>query len=189
MVKRYDGKFIRYSSLKPVYTLNILGYTHFRGDEDALRIFTLYDKKRDKSFEVEYLTIAYFELEKNNIETANQRHWREYFKTGEALVEAPEYIKKAARIIERANMTQKERDMIDQLQRAEDIYDSVIYTAQIEGERIGETRGIAIGEAKLKEERLNIVRNLLGMNMPIDQIVTATGATLDEVKSLRITAR
>ena len=36
MVKRYDGKFIRYSSLKPVYTLNILGYTHFRGDDDAL---------------------------------------------------------------------------------------------------------------------------------------------------------
>ena len=87
-----DGTFLRYSSLKPVYALNILGYPHFSGDDDALRIFTLFDRKRNKSFDKEYLTIAYFELTKSNIETANQRHWRTYFNTGEAADDAPDYI-------------------------------------------------------------------------------------------------
>ena len=79
-----DGTLLRYSSLKPIYALNILGYPHFSEDDDALRIFTLYDRERKKSFDREYLTIAFFELTKNNIETANQRHWRTYFNTGEA---------------------------------------------------------------------------------------------------------
>jgi len=185
MVQRYDGKYIRYSSLKPVYTLNVLGYTHFPGDDDALRVFTLYDRVRDKAFETEYLTIAYFELGKNNVETTNQRHWRTYFKTGEAPDEAPEYIKKAARIIERANMTQKERDMIDQLQRAEDIYDSVIYTAQIEGERIGEARGEARGRIEgEKAKELAIALKALHMGMSVAEAAKLTGATEDEIRKL-----
>ena len=167
-----------------IYALNIIDYRHFP-DDDALRVLTLYDRKRNKALEVEYLTIAYFELTKKYIETANQRHWRTYFKTGEAAEDAPEYIKKAARIIERANMTKKERDMADQLQRAEAANDSVIYTAQIEGERIGEARGKAEGEARGKaEERLAIARNLLEMGMSISDISRCTGALEDEIKKL-----
>jgi len=169
MVKRYDGKFIKYSSLKPVYALNIIGYNHFP-DDDALRVLTFYDRKRNKSLDREYLIIAYFELAKNNIETVNQKHWQTYFKTGEASNDAPEYIKKAARIIERANMTQKERDMIEQLQRAEDINDSVIYTAQIEGER---------------KRELEIVRNMLKRNKPISEIIEDTGVSREEVEKER----
>jgi hypothetical protein len=106
MVMKHDGKPIRYSSLKPVYTLNIIEYPHFP-DDDALRILTFYDRKRGKAFEIEYFTIAFFELAKNNIETENQRHWTIYFKTGEAPAEAPEYIRKAARVIDRANMSKE----------------------------------------------------------------------------------
>jgi len=51
MEQDYDGAFLLYSSLKPIFTLNILGYPHFVGDDDALRIFTLYDRKRNKSFD------------------------------------------------------------------------------------------------------------------------------------------
>ena len=70
---------------------------------------------------------------------------------------------------------------IDQIQKADDIYDSVIYTAQIAGERIGEARGIAEGE----RARANaIARNLLQMGMSIDQVSTATKLTIDEVRKL-----
>jgi hypothetical protein len=105
MVTMYDGTPLRYSSLKPVYCVNILGYPHFTGDDDALRIFEFYDRKRNKSFDLEYLTIAYFELTKSNVETKNQRHWKTFFQTGEAPADAPEYIRKAAQFIERANLT------------------------------------------------------------------------------------
>ena len=45
-----QGRPIRYSSLRPVYSLNILGYTHFPDDDDALRIFELFDAKRNKRY-------------------------------------------------------------------------------------------------------------------------------------------
>ena len=53
-------------------------------------------------------------------------------------------------------------------------------------------------EARLKEQRdnyarekgavLNVAKNLLGMNMPHDKIVEATGLTKEEVKSLQATS-
>jgi predicted transposase/invertase (TIGR01784 family) len=192
-----DGSFLRYSSLRPVILLNILGYPHFLGDDDALRVFTLYDRARDKAFDVEYLTIAYFELTKNNVETVNQRHWRTYFNTGEAADDAPEYIKKAARVIERANLTEEERKMLDQLERAEEIYKNTIYSAEaegkrvgrIEGEKIGEARGEKIGEARgeargEKKGKLDVARNALHIGMTIAEVSKLTGLTVDEIKKL-----
>jgi predicted transposase/invertase (TIGR01784 family) len=179
-----DSTFMRYSSLKPVYTLNILGYPHFPGDDDALRVFTLYDRKREKAFEIEYLTIAYFELTKNNIETANQRHWQAYFKTGKAPDDAPEYIRKAARVIEIANLTQEERDMIDRLERAREIYKNELYSAQLEGREEGEKIGEARGEARLKEKTIAIAQSLLEAGMSIFDVSRHTGATEDEIRKL-----
>jgi hypothetical protein len=66
---------------------------------------------------------------KSNIETENQRRWRTFFKTGEAPEGAPEYIRKAAWVIEKSNMTKEEREVYDQIQKAQDTYDSEIYTA------------------------------------------------------------
>ena len=151
MVYMYDGTPIRFSSLRPMYMLNILDHSYFTGDDDALRIFTLFDRNRNKAFKVEYLVIAYFELGKNQIETVNQRYWRVFFKTGDVPADAPGYIKKAAQAIERVNMTQEERDMYDQLQKAEDSYYSTLYTAQIEGEMIGEARGKVEGAKNVIE--------------------------------------
>ena len=181
MVKMYDGTPLRYSSLKPVYCVNILGYPHFTGDDDALRIFEFYDRKRNKSFDREYLTIAYFELTKNNVETENQRHWKTFFQTGEAHIGAPEYIRKAARFIESANLTKEERDMYDQIQRARDIYDSERYTAQLEGERIGEARGETRGE---QSKAITIARNALHMGITISDTSKLTGLTEDEIRKL-----
>jgi predicted transposase/invertase (TIGR01784 family) len=172
-----DGSFLRYSSLRPVMLLNILGYPHFTGDDDALRVLTLYDRKRDKAFDMEYLTIAYFELTKNNVETKNQSHWQTFFKTGTVLADAPEYIKKAAQVIERANLTQEERNMIDQLERAEEIYKNTIYSAQIEGERIGKIEGE-------KQKALDIAKNALHMGMTISEVSQLTGLGEEEIRKL-----
>jgi len=49
-----------------------LGYQHFLDGNAALRVFKLCDPKRNKFFAIDYLTIAYFELTKNSIETENQ---------------------------------------------------------------------------------------------------------------------
>jgi predicted transposase/invertase (TIGR01784 family) len=172
-----DGSYLRYSSLKPVYALNILGYPHFPGDDDALRVFTLYDRERHKSFDIEYLTIAYFELKKSRIETANQRHWQKYFLTGEAPDDAPEYIKKAAWVIEKANLTQEERDMYDQVEKWQEIHKNEIYSAHLEGKLEGKLEGE-------KTKSIAIALNALQMGMTIADISQLTGLTEDEIRKL-----
>ncbi len=42
MIKDAQGRYNRYSSLIPVYSLSILGYKHY-DDDDSLRIFEMYD--------------------------------------------------------------------------------------------------------------------------------------------------
>jgi hypothetical protein len=89
MVKDAEGKPTRYSSLRPVYSMNVLGYRHFE-DEEALHLFTLYDRKLKLPFGRNLIQIGYFELGKPCREQANLEQWREYFKTGLAPAGAPE---------------------------------------------------------------------------------------------------
>ena len=70
----------------------------------------MYDPKRKKSYPKELVKVGFFELTKSNVETANQRHWYHYFKTGEADPQAPDYIKKASQIIDWGNLRKEERD-------------------------------------------------------------------------------
>jgi hypothetical protein len=105
MILDSDNKLNRYSSLRPIYSINVLAYKHFRGDDDALRIFELYDPQRDKTFNKELLKIGFFEITKSNIETENQRHWRDYFVKSKVSDNAPEYIKKAVHVIDFSNLS------------------------------------------------------------------------------------
>jgi predicted transposase/invertase (TIGR01784 family) len=126
------GKPIRYSSLRPVLALNILGYTHFQ-DDSALRIFELYDPIRHKSYGKDLIKIGFFELAKTNIETPNQKHWHDYFTTGEVSQDAPEYIQKASRIIDFVNLGKEEKEMALALEKAQAIYDTEIASSFFEG--------------------------------------------------------
>ena len=113
-----DGKPNRYSSLRPVYALNVLGYNHFE-DYDALRIFELYDPNRNKRPNKEFLRIGYFELTKANIETENQQHWHDFFTAKEIKPNAPNYIKNASKVIDFANLGEEERKVAEALEKAE----------------------------------------------------------------------
>ena len=99
----------------------------------------------------------------------------------EAADDAPDYIKKAARVIEIANMTQEERDMFEQFERAEERYKNTIYAALLEGEE----RGIKVGEERgVKSKAIAIARNLLGAGMSIVDISRHTGLTEDEIRQI-----
>ena len=191
MVLDSDGKPIRYSSLIPVYSLNILGYNHFQEDKDALRIFELYDPKRNKRFGKELLKIGFFELKKENIETENQRRWRDYFLTGEVDEDAPEYIKKASRTIEYANLGEEERNMASAVEKAEATYQAVLYGSYLEGKDEGKAEGMAVGMAAgmatgRTEGLYEVARKLLRRNRPIAEIMEDTGLTLEEIEKLKL---
>ena len=160
-----DGKPMRYSSLRPIYALHILGYALFEDDNDALRIFELYDPKRNKRFK-ELLRIGFFEFEKTNIETANQKHWRDYFKTGEASPEAPAYIKKASKIIEYVNLSEEERNVISTLERLE---------ANEQAER----------EYLLIEKAIEIAKNFIKLKIDFKTISEGTGLSISDLEKLK----
>ena len=163
-----DGSSRRFSSLRPVYALNILGESHFR-DDDALRIFEMYDPHRQKSYPKELIRVGFFELTKLNVETYNQKHWQDYFKTGIANPDAPCYIKKASEIIDWMNLTQEEREMALALEKAQAIRDEEIFTA------LEETR---------EETREEIAKNMLEEGLPPGVVAKCTGLPLDIVKAM-----
>jgi predicted transposase/invertase (TIGR01784 family) len=141
-----SGQPIRYSSLRPVYSMNILGYELFAEDEEALRIFELYDPKRSKGFIKNLLRIGYFELSKKKLETTNQKHWHDYFNTGKVDPKAPLHIIKASKIIEYVNLTEEERNMSFTLERLEANEEAERYYLFTEGKAEGIEIGIQKGE-------------------------------------------
>ena len=129
------GKPNRYSSLRPVYALNILGYNHFPQNygENALHIFELYDVERQKRYTKDFIKIAFFELTKTQNLTTNQKHWHDYFNTGTADISAPEYIIKACEIIDYTNLAEEEKMVITALEKWEDIRMAEIHQGFLDG--------------------------------------------------------
>ena len=171
-----------YARLRPVYSMNILGYNHFTEDENALRIFQLYDPVRNKNFSKNLLNLGYFELLKPNVETENQQQWQNYFLQKPLSSTAPEYIKEALWIIEMANMDEEEIKMITDAEYYKSIYDNQMDYATEEGLKRGMEKGVEKG---LKEATLIIARKLLQRNRPIDEIIEDTGLTHQEIESLK----
>jgi predicted transposase/invertase (TIGR01784 family) len=180
-----DGRLNRYSALRPVYALNILGYTHFNDDE-ALRILELCDQKRNKRLEKELIRIAFFELTKTLIETENQRHWRHYFITGEASPDAPEYIKKASKIIEYANLSEEERFMMSALERLEANEQAERGYVYLEGLTKGKAEGIAEGKTEGKKEKaMEIAKLLFKLQITMENISNATNLDVVTLQKLK----
>jgi hypothetical protein len=92
------------------------------------------------------IKIGIFELTKANLETTNQRHWRDYFLKGSVDDDAPDYIKKASRIIELDNLDEEERRVATIYELAEEAWENDVSGAWLQGRDDGEVIGIAKGE-------------------------------------------
>ena len=128
-----DGTPIRYSSLRPVYAINIVKKKYFDQDDDALHIFSLYDREHKLSLNKEYLMLGYFELHKKKVKNKNQEHWQKLFLTGETQDDAPCHIKQAKTLINYENLSGDEREMVSSLEKAEATYESIMFTIYEEG--------------------------------------------------------
>ena len=201
MYRDAGGKLFRMSSLKPIYALNILGYTHF-DDDEALRILELCDQKKNKRLDKEYVRIALFELEKSVFDTPNQEYWRDYFLTGNAHSNAPDYIKKASRVIQYANLSEEERNMISMMEKLEEYdharmeyrYDEGVADGLSKGMAKGKEKGMAIGMAKgiakgMAKGKIDVAKKLRKMGMSPQDISKVTGLTIKQLKSLQKKAK
>ena len=176
-VSRYKvtpGENSAFARLRPVYSLNILGYNHFTDDEDALRIFQLYDPERGKKFNKDLLNFGYFELLKANVETDNQRDWQNYFLQKPLSPTAPDYIREALHIIDLSNIDEEELTMVKQIEYYQSLYDDQLAYAKDEGRVEGK------GEGKIE-----VVLELLREGVPIDTIIKCSGFTKRQIEELQ----
>ena len=185
-----DGKLNRYSSLRPVYALNILDYNHFDEDDDSLRIFELYDPVRNKRFSKELLKIGYFELTKATIETDNQKHWYDFFTSKEISQDAPDYIKKANEVIDFTNLGEEERKVAEALEKAQatiqDELDYSYYEGKTEGKAEGRAEGRAEGKAEgLLEGLLNAAKFMLQKGDKPEDVASGLNLSLEQICKLQ----
>ena len=152
MEKDSQGRLNKYSSLRPVYALNVLGYTHFDDSysDNALHIFELYDIKRRRRYGKDLIKIAFFELTKNAGLTENQRHWLDYFNGGAVSDAAPNYIKRASHLIELVNLAEEEKMVVQALEKAEAIRIAEIDQGRFEGRLEGRLEGRFEGDLSRK---------------------------------------
>jgi len=182
----------RYASLRPVYSLNIVNFNMFL-DDYPLRVFGLYDAKRRISLDREWMSVAYFELKKPLTETEHQGYWRDYFLGNSLPKEAPDYLRKAAKLLDYTNLTQEERRMMDREEYAQSAYESELYTARRigrdEGRKEGRKEGRMEGRMEGRNEGRDEERRANALRMKADGMEPAliakyTGLSAEVIASL-----
>ena len=102
---------------------------------------------------------------------ANQPKYRE---TVNQVIESKEVLQMAGNLLMNVSKDEKERAIFRSRRMYQTDLASNLATA--------EDRGIQRGKA---EEKIEIARNLLSTNLPLEQIATATGLTCEDVERLR----
>ena len=165
---------IKYTALRPVYSINIM-LGNIIDDNQNLHIYTLYDVKNKQPYtQPDLITIAFLEIEKaNTTNIKNIEMWRKYFKQEELPEDAPYYIKEAAEIIRRDNLSKEEHNMLTAREKAIDDYEAFIYTI--------EHRGIEKGR---EEGKLTITKTLLDRGYPIEEVAEISGIPIEQLQDL-----
>ncbi|MDR1581002.1 MAG: hypothetical protein LBS35_11645, partial [Synergistaceae bacterium] len=107
----------------------------------------------------------------------------EFRETVNKIIQTKEALQMAGSLLMSVSRDERERAVYRSRRMYETDMQSNIATAEDRGEQ----RGLQIGEQKGEQRKaFAIARNLLGMNMPLDQIVTATGLTREELENLDV---
>jgi predicted transposase/invertase (TIGR01784 family) len=107
----------------------------------------------------------------------------EYRETVNRIIESKEALQMAGSLLMSVSKDERERAVYRSRRMYETDMQSNLATAEDRGIQIGEQRGLQRGEQR---KAFAIARNLLRMNMPLDQIVTATGLTREEAENLDV---
>jgi hypothetical protein len=195
-VGNYNRSKNKYGDLRPVYGINVLGFKMFernifkKRDNRGIRQYEFWDRYDDVGFPITFI-VAFFEYTKTEFFTQNQLYWRDYFQDKKLPSEAPEYIRKAASIIEYANMNEEERYVIDALEMAEaDMLaqleyakDEGIKEGRKEGREEGREEGIKEGR---KEEKGKCIRILVSLGLSDIEIANKMEISEEMVKKLKV---
>ena len=154
--------------------------------------FKLRDKNTNKEF-IDNLTIYEYNLDKISERCYNENENYDYVamlnsdsKELEKICGGNEYMEKFKEEVEKLN---EDEEMVFFLSQEEDnrkLRNTLIAEAKLEGMTIGQKEGHAEGlEEGIKEEKLNIAKNMLAKGLDTNFIVEVTGLSEEEINSIK----
>ena len=207
LVTEYINSGENYEHVKKVYSVNIvyfdlgqgedvvyIGKTVFRGihNNEVLKLSPFMQQKF-KTDEVSQLFPEYIILKVNDFNRWSKvplDQWLYFLATSDIPEEADAPgLQEAREKLNLMKMNREEQAAYDRYLMERAILRNTMVTAReeglFEGERKGHAKGIAEGRAEgHKEGRMETAKNLKAMGLNIDDIVKATGLTVDEVAAL-----
>ena len=185
-----NSKGRRYDELAQTYQVTFCSYTVFPKLADYVNSFSMCHDTTNELLS-DAIHVIYVELSKLNEiikksvnDMTDLEKWAvffryanipEYRETVNKVIESKEALQMAGSLLMSVSKDERERAIFRSRRMYQSDLESNIATAEYKGEQRGEQR-----------KALAIARNLLGMNVSIDQIVTATGLTQEEVEALRL---
>jgi len=127
---------------------------------------------------VDYLSVAFLELEKTaGYRNRHQEYWKRFFLGEKLPPDAPVYIRKVEKYIDFANLGKEERRMISLEEKAKADYESVLSTASDDGREKGREEG-------REEGILEVARNMKAGGEAIERIAMFTGLSEETITAL-----
>lgn len=187
----------RYDRLSRSFQITFCSYTVFPNTPDYANSFSL---RHDTSGELlsDAIGLTFVELSKLDevvkkpvSDMTALDKWSVFFQYAPDLdhreivnkvIASEEVLQVAGNLLMSISQNERERAIFRSRRKFQTDLQSDLATAEDNGERRGLEQGLKQG---LKQRSIEIARNLLGINLPLEQITRATGLTVAEVEALR----
>ena len=190
----------KYKEIKKVISVVLLDYNLIHDSDYFHNKYMLYDKET-KSLFTDVLEIHTFEIKKlperpePGKKNEDQFLWLSLIGAEkedeiEMLATKDPVMKKAVGTLKKLSADERARLLYESMEKARMDELARFHDALTEGEAKGLVKGRAEGKVEGKVEGraegvITVAKNLLKLNMPIDNIMDATGLSLEEVEALR----
>jgi predicted transposase/invertase (TIGR01784 family) len=160
-----------YASPRPIFGINICDFNLFDDHNDPLRIFGLFDTTYHTEFPDPLLHMSFLQLRKEAL-VGQERlaRWLSFFRGRPPAVDAPEYLEQAYRTVAYANLTEKEREMIDYEEMSREDTKAQLLYARDEG---------------IEQGVFQTASRMLAHGMTLDDIRDITGLDTEAIRRLQ----
>jgi len=166
---------VKYSALRPVYSICIMLENEFLEDDQPIHHFVLYDKINEMAYKKvnhqDLLNIVFLELKKSSSKMQeNIKAWFNYFMVGKVSKKAPKYVQEACKVANYQNLNKKEKAMIDAKEKREQ--DALAREAYV----------WQSGRQEGRQEGQIIISAMISKGKTIEEIAELTDITKEEIE-------
>ena len=192
----------RYDWLARTYQITFCSYTIFPNSQNFVNSFSL---RNDATGELlsDAISLTFVELsklgevlKKSVSDMTDLEKWSVFFRYApdvrhreivNKVIASKEVFQVAGNLLMSISQSERERAIYRSRMKFQTDMQSNMATAEDNGRERGLAEGLVKGRVEGRAERsFEIARNLLKLNLPLDQIVEATGLSIEEAERLRI---